>query len=877
MITIKGTPCIEHGDVVKMQVHRGGGYYDPDESTHTGGGWVVKEGVSILDNKEEIISPQDLARVMFFDGDIQATRVDANYKGFPDGQKLFIRNATPEEIEKAESPYGFNGKPLTIASGDKKNNRWDNMTKEAAAITRVIANMKQKFAELDALDEQFADLDADIPMDGMDGDIGEQFDLLSDKREELETEIRSMRERVQLISEWEKFKGGGWSDEIQSELNSIDQQFANIADGASSEPMGMPPLPVTPPLPDLPGGGLPVDQADAAPLVRTVPADASAEPPVTAAEPPVEAPAPPAEPLAAPMASTKKKAATLPSCPNCHGETEMGPDTTHFTCFFCGYTGKIPQTNEKINYETSDKKGSTNPSDLKKGDTHMANQPTKQPSLKEKLAEAKNKREAITKEAKTRVASAWTIAKTMLPGAPADVQKSFAASLLTNTSTKALKAALRQTAINAHYTKLAETFKEVHKVELNDLLEDPSILKAEKKSVESELKGEAKAAGKVADDRKESGPQPDKYDDGRNGSEPKEIDASKAADRPDVGEKPGQTQNLSDGKNAAKKATCGKDCKGCSAQGCKGKKAGVKKADEAPVEGEAPVEAPVEGEDASMEAPPTEEAPMDMPPPVEGDSEAEATEILTDEKKEILEEKIDEAQNAINAIEAEIFEEGEEELDLSKLDDGSLEGEGEDSAFDLEGEELSEDGEDGEELDFSKVFDQGQMEEKAASLANEGEEKYAGEEDDFFRPSPGSSLEASLDDDGMADMHSMFSMQGAEGDPLASLIAGLKTAEQVAGMDIVESYSEAAQHFEHNESPAESRNNESDHENDLWAETIEGITPEEQGAKRVPQDSTNQLEKPKAAVLKKIKTTTASDRTSKPFDIGAALFGSDED
>ena len=732
-----------------------------------------------------------------------------------------------------------------------------NMTKTAAetAVLRIVANIKQKFAELDVLDEQFADLDDATPIDGeMDASVDEQFNLLADKREELEQEIRSMRERVQLISEWEKFKGGGWSEEIQAELDSLDQQFAGIADGSSglmdmsSMDMSVPPAPITPEPPVEP---------TLLPPTSDVPTEPSPEVPVASPEP-----------LAAPMASTKN-AKTQDSkgfCPHgipyqmdCHECTPLSPKKT--------------KMKEKINYESQGKKGSA-PLSSQKGDIHMANQPT---SLKEKLAEAKNKREAITKEAKTRVASAWTIAKTMLPGAPADVQKSFAASLLTNTSTKALKAALRQTAINAHYTKLAETFKEVHKVELNDLLEDPSILKAEKKSVESELKGEAKAAGKVADDRKESGPQPDKYDDGRNGSEPKEIDASKAADRPDVGEKPGQTQNLSDGKNAAKKATCGKDCKGCSAQGCKGKKAGVKKADEAPVEGEAPVEAPVEGEDASMEAPPTEEAPMDMPPPVEGDSEAEATEILTDEKKEILEEKIDEAQNAINAIEAEIFEEGEEELDLSKLDDGSLEGEGEDSAFDLEGEELSEDGEDGEELDFSKVFDQGQMEEKAASLANEGEEKYAGEEDDFFRPSPGSSLEASLDDDGMADMHSMFSMQGAEGDPLASLIAGLKTAEQVAGMDIVESYSEAAQHFEHNESPAESRNNESDHENDLWAETIEGITPEEQGAKRVPQDSTNQLEKPKAAVLKKIKTTTASDRTSKPFDIGAALFGSDED
>jgi len=46
----------------------------------------------------------------------------------------------------------------------------------------------------------------------------------------------------------------------------------------------------------------------------------------------------------------------------------------------------------------------------------MANE--KKSSLKEKLAEMKVSREAITREAKTRVACAWTIAKTMLPGAP---------------------------------------------------------------------------------------------------------------------------------------------------------------------------------------------------------------------------------------------------------------------------------------------------------------------------------------------------------------------------------------------------------------------------------------------------------------------------
>lgn len=696
-----------------------------------------------------------------------------------------------------------------------------NNNKEAAdkAILRVIANVKQKFAELDALDEQFADLDDTAPMDmdmGMvDSGVGEQFNLLSDKREELEQEIRSMRERVQLISEWEKFKGSGWGDEIQSELNSLDQQFANIADGASSEPLGMPPLPSTPLAPEVPG-------VPPLPPTPEIPADATAgEPPIAASEPPIEEPAPPAEPLAAPMASTKNT-----------------------------------KINEKTNYELQDKKGSKNPSDLKKGDTHMANQPTK-PSLKEKLAEAKNKREAITKEAKTRVASAWTIAKTMLPTAPDNIKKAFAASLLTN-STKALKAALRQTAINAHCTKLAETFKEVHKTTLNEFLEEPSVLKAEKSAVEKELKGDVKSAGKVADDRKESGPQPKEYNDGRDGSEPKEIDASKAGERPDAGEKPGQTQNLSDGKTE--------------------KAATKKKAEFPPAKGapapDATPDAPSAEEEAPVDAPPAEEAPAELPPPVEGNPEAEATEILTDEKKQVLEEKINEAQAAIQAIESEILEEGDEELDLAKLEEGEQGIEGLEGLDDMEGE-VAPEGE--QELDFSQVFNEDNLEDKAASLANEGDEKQAGEEDDFFAPSAASSLEASLDDDGMADMHSMFSLQGADGDPLAALIAGLKTAEQVAGIEVLPSMTgELANHFEQDEVSSEDRDTESDHSDTLWAETIKGISSEEQGAKRTPQDAVPQLEKPKAAVLKKIRTASGSDKAPKPFDVGKA-FWPDED
>lgn len=717
--------------------------------------------------------------------------------------------------------------------------------KEAnAAMRPLIAKMKAKFAELDTLDNEFAALDAVTP----EGEGAAKFDLLSDKREELENEIRSMRERVQLISEWEKFKGGEWSEDVKADLNSLDQQFADIADGVAvggNMSLGLDPLatdpmaaPALPPSPEVP-------LSPELPVTPEVPLAPEATPPAPEPLPDEASVAPPAEPLAPPVASNATK------------------------------------SSKKINYDTQDKKGSVTQtaSTSQKGDNHMANTTTK-PSLKEKLAEVKSRREAISKEAKTRVASAWTIAKTMLPTAPAEVQKAFAASLL-NSSTKVLKAVLRQTAINAHYSKVAETFKEVHKVELNDLLEDPSILKAEKKAVESEIKGDAKNAGKkLADDRKDAGPQEGTYDDGRDGSEPKEIDASKAGERPDAGEKPGQTQNLSEGdskKAAVKKACSGADCKGCP--NCKKAAEGdvFPPAEEAaaPVEGEAPVDAPVE-------APPApEEAPAELPPPTEGNPEAEAGEILTDEKKMVVEEKIEEAQEAIKALESEILEEGNEELDLAKIDGeeegvGLVEGEeaaelgGLDGGLDggLEGE--------GQEIDLSKVFDEDGMEDKAASLANEGEEKTGAEEDDFFAPSAASSLEASMDDNGMGDMSSMFSLQGSDGDPLASLIAGLKTAEEVAGVEVVPSFTgEAAKHFESDEATGETRDNENDHDGDIWAEAIEDITPEEQGAKRTKQDATNELQAPKAAaVLKKIKTNAgATDKTAAArVDVGDILF-----
>ena len=163
----------------------------------------------------------------------------------------------------------------------------------------------------------------------------------------------------------------------------------------------------------------------------------------------------------------------------------------------------------------------------------MASEKTvsKQPTLQQRIAARQAKRAEIGKEAQVRVAAAYTIAKTMLPTAPPDIRKQFASVLLA-ASTKVLKAALRQTALNAHATKIADTLREVHKVELNQLLEASGDLEKAKNQVKTELKGDAKSATvKVADDRKDAGPQPAKYDEG-NRKEPTDMDASGSETRP---------------------------------------------------------------------------------------------------------------------------------------------------------------------------------------------------------------------------------------------------------------------------------------------------------------------------------------------------------
>ena len=740
-----------------------------------------------------------------------------------------------------------------------------------ANLKSLKASLAQKQADLDMMDDQIMgmpEMAVDAPADM---DTSPEFDLLTEKREQLEEEISKMREGVELIAQWEKFKGGPWSEDVKGLLGEIDIEIADIAGGEVASPdAGMD---------DMLGGAPP----DMVPGVDS------------------GAPVAPAPDMAAPAA-----AEPIPAAPAAEAVPEPAPIEPAMASKEAGKS----QVSEKNSYQSPVKKGTSARSDTNKEGSTMANPTPAKASVQEKLAEVKSKREGIKREAQQRVAAAWTIAKTMLPSAPAEIQKAAAANLLQN-PTNVLNAMLRQTAKNAHYSKLAETFKSVHKVELNDLLENPSVLSEAKSAVEKEIKGDAKSA-KTADDRSDAGPQTETYNDGRGcgggkHTEPKSMDAGSTASQTEAANRPENTINKSegDGKVAAKAAAAEEkkaaQCEKCGARECKcaseAKHAGhkadcdcnfcekkaadkkaakcekcgdgeckcaaTKKADDMPPMGEAGppadmgAEAPIE--EAPMDAAPAEEAPMDELPAEEGLGEDNPAEVLSDERKMIVEEKIEEAQEAIRSLEQEILQEGEEELDLSQ------------------------------------VFNEDEMEEKVSALANEGDEHTAGDgEETYFGPSSAENMEASLDEPQMASMEDFFSLRGSDSDPLAHLIAGeVKSAASVAGMEVIPSSTgELANKMESDTATGENRDNENDHEGDLFAEAIEDQKAEDGGFKRVKQDETNEMQAPKSAakaakvasataparkaapVIKKLKSVTASE--PKPLDIASALLGSDE-
>src|SRR5271156_133698 len=473
-----------------------------------------------------------------------------------------------------------------------------------ANLKKLKAALAQKQADMDMMDDQLMGMPEMSPEAPVDMAPSPEFDLLSEKREELEEEIRQMREGVELISQWEKFKDGPWGEQVKGLLGEIDIEIADIAGNevAAADDMGMAPDMGAAPM----GAPAPIDMAAPAPEAAIPAAPAPEAAP--AVESPAAEPAAEAAPLEAPMASA---------------------------------TAGKSAVSKKNSYQSPVKKGVSARSDMKKEGSNMASTTPAKASVTEKLAEVKSKREGIRREAQQRVAAAWTIAKTMLPTAPAEVQKSAASNLLQN-STKVLNAMLRQTAKNAHYSKLAETFKQVHKVELNDALEDPSVLSSLKKEVASELSGDAKnATAKKADDRKDAGPQTETYNDGRGAgggkhTEPKAMDAGSSASQTEASGRPEDTVNKSEGdakaaskaaaapktakcecegeckcasKEAAVAVTAKKHEKGCKCVTCKNKKdaSATKKADEMPMDMPPAEEA---AGDPMAEAP-IEEAPVD--------------------------------------------------------------------------------------------------------------------------------------------------------------------------------------------------------------------------------------------------------------------------
>lgn len=513
----------------------------------------------------------------------------------------------------------------------------------------------------------------------------------------------------------------------------------------------------------------------------------------------------------------------------------------------------------------------------------MATKTENKPSLKERIAAVKAKKDAaavVAKKAKTRTLCAFTIAKTMLPNAPASAVEKLSSALL-YAPTKVLIAALQQTAINAHNKKQAA--EDVHAEVMNDpkLQDKPSELEKLKKEVAAEAKGKTSSA-KAADDRKENGEQPEKYDEGKRETPTGPdgggvtLDASTAADRTS------DTINMSEGEDkkikeaAAKKTACiGEGCAGCP--GCKTASEESKTAAEEGGE-EAPAEEPKsEGEEAPAESPeeaPAEEAPAEEPP-IEGGEEPAAEEaaetIFDSEQMQNISESIESAQNSIEQLKEQIEQESNAEPDYSELGGGE-----ENAAAALFGEDdpmMDVPPAGGEELVMDDIF--ANTDDNVNNLANEGDEgfQHAAAADDFFGPSEPSDMDAQLDGAGAGEDFDPFYNHTASADVMDMLMG--RTASD-ADVDP----GEFANYF--NEQSGETRDEESDHDGDIFADVLKSLKPESNKQTRTPQDAKPKMELPKGAKYTgKLKVTADKTPAQKTASYNAnaiadALFGAEE-
>ena len=529
----------------------------------------------------------------------------------------------------------------------------------------------------------------------------------------------------------------------------------------------------------------------------------------------------------------------------------------------CGRLMPCSACSKKSNFKTPDMSGKSesNTSSQKKGTSTMATTTTPvKPSLKERIAAIKQKRaEAINKEAQTRVASAWTVAKTLLPTAPVTVQQKLAQSLLAN-STKALKVICQQTARNAAYHKALVAIAEVQKKTLNDLMAPPSELTTERNAVAAEMRKEPKDASvKKADDRKDAGPQPATYPEPKR-NEPAEIDAGKAGNRDKATvDKTMNDQKVSPKEAAkSKKAEC--ECKGegcekcgekkasseceCKGKGCdkcasaKSKTAGPPVVDEAP-EGNMPPPPPMD------DVPPPPGAEGDEPP-MDEEGDAATDEVVADEEKLEVVEQIDEVIQDIEQIKDEIEDQSQE-------------------------------------LNLDTIFDTEEMEAKEASLANNGN-VTAGE--DEMIPSSSSEMEGGLEQTASSDIADMFMTANSDADPMSRLFAS--STKYAEFEDLVGPLPEseaikpgdAAKEFKTKAVGAETRDNESDHDDSLLTDILNSLKDDEYDSKR---DTGPKLETPPATKessakkpIAKLKTVAAPTASSTQTNLAALLFG-DED
>lgn len=496
--------------------------------------------------------------------------------------------------------------------------------------------------------------------------------------------------------------------------------------------------------------------------------------------------------------------------------------------------------------------------------------PTEQKPLKERIAALKAKRNEISREAKVRVASAYTVAKTLAPTAPKEVQAAIASALLTIPSTKILTAAVKQTAINNYYTKMADDLRSIHKLEMNDLMEKPEVLSKLKSELESELKGGAKSAAvKTADDRGECGKQPETYTDPSIGITPAEMDASKAADR----EADTVDKSLGDKKAAVKAAAacvCGKaDCANCKKasektahEGCTGpndcktckaaaeaqaKVSSVtKKADDAPIMEEAPADAPA-ADAAPAEVPGEEAAPAGdaIAPEVQGEI------VIDSEAKEEIKEQIDAAATAIQNLKEEIDETAKEDgEELLELTDGLDEGEND---IEMGGED---------ELDIENIFSDDNLNEHKGALANEGE--GSGEEITFDNePTSAETMEAALEGEEVVGSAADFFASDDETSGLDVLMASAHSA--AAGDAGVVKPGQLVDEFEAGELGGKEVDNESDHDEDIFGDVLKTLKPEDYNVGK-PREQQDDVKAPEPVKGGKMSAKTPAAKTaSKPI------------